>query len=111
MRITKEMALDLAEKELQSKIKSHWSKRRIWTERYALRQQVLGLCRYCPNPVSSEKSMMCDYHLEIKRKENKKYKKEKRCHACGIKLRAEVEEAYRCHACKEKHANLQRGYN
>ena len=46
-----------------------------------------------------------------KRKENKKYKKEKRCHACGIKLRAEVEEAYRCHACKEKHANLQRGYN
>tara|TARA_B100001964_G_C13795539_1_gene406418 strand:- start:36 stop:371 length:336 start_codon:yes stop_codon:yes gene_type:complete len=111
MIITNEIVLDLAKQELQSRIKPHWTKGHISVVHYQIKQGMLGLCRYCPNPVSSPESMRCDYHLEIKRKENIKFKKENRCHSCCIKLRAGMKGAYRCNACKEKHAISQRGYN
>tara|TARA_R100001530_G_scaffold127782_1_gene97138 strand:+ start:2192 stop:2536 length:345 start_codon:yes stop_codon:yes gene_type:complete len=111
MRITRDIIFELADQEARSRIKPHWTESHVSKIRYQIRQSMLGLCRYCPEPVSSEKSIRCDYHLKQRRQENIQLKKEGRCHACGIKLRAEVGEAYRCHACKERHAISQRRYN
>jgi len=110
MNVSANVITELVEKELQSRIKPHWTKARIRSMRYIIKHKMLGFCRYCANKLSSPRKSSCDYHINIRRQSIAILKKENRCRACGIELLPEKEEVYRCSSCKEQHALYQRSY-
>ena len=46
MNVSANVITELVEKELQSRIKPHWTKAQIRSMRYIIKHKMLGFCRY-----------------------------------------------------------------
>jgi|TARA_Y100000310_G_C20635164_1_gene790782 hypothetical protein len=108
---TKEILNKLIDQELQSRKKPSWSSNRIGSEKYKIKNFILGRCSYCPKELAKTSKSFCIKHLKsIRDYQNKrilKLRKEKKCKNCECSLNEMDISIHLCGGCLDK-TNLTR---